>query len=265
MYACNVRAITKDNIPLVVKYCTAVYPAEAEVMIYVSSRTSVSIPRVYNVFMEPRGASTTTYIVQEYIPGTTLDSAFATLTADEHVSIAKEQRDIYSQLALFDGERTRLEPFNAPSWAENLYFYGTQNVLPVGEGEARSTLSFLTYFSDLPAMCDNISDTIPSREKFLTFFDLNRPPSFSHGDLTPWNVIVDKGHECLAVYVVAVVDWAEAGWYPYFWDTVAMERATDRYSRVQGFREMLRSSLLEYFPEGEKFELLWSHRALYLH
>ncbi|EIW56353.1 uncharacterized protein TRAVEDRAFT_87954, partial [Trametes versicolor FP-101664 SS1] len=67
-----------------------------------------------------------------------------------------------------------------------------------------------------------------TRDEFLAFFDLNRTPMFSHGDLTPWNIMVHNGR------ISGVVDWAEAGWYPYFWDSFVLERAADRFWQIQG-------------------------------
>lgn len=35
---------------------------------------------------------------------------------------------------------------------------------------------------------------------------------FTHGDFRPANIIVKDGH------VAAIVDWAQGGWYPEYWD-----------------------------------------------
>lgn len=36
---------------------------------------------------------------------------------------------------------------------------------------------------------------------------------FTHGDLTPRNIIVDSTHE-----IIGIVDWENAGWYPDYWE-----------------------------------------------
>ncbi|KAL4242341.1 hypothetical protein ABKN59_012041 [Abortiporus biennis] len=57
----------------------------------------------------------------------------------------------------------------------------------------------------------------PTFEGILSSFDLSKPPVFSHGDLMPCNIMVENGH------IVGVIGWAEAGWYPYFWDNYVLE------------------------------------------
>ncbi|MCJ1377968.1 hypothetical protein MMC17_001064 [Xylographa soralifera] len=43
---------------------------------------------------------------------------------------------------------------------------------------------------------------------------------FTHGDLTPWNILVHEGH------VTAILDWEAAGWYPEYWEFTTAWRYT---------------------------------------
>lgn len=40
----------------------------------------------------------------------------------------------------------------------------------------------------------------------------------THGDLHPYNIIVDRNHRTGQWEVTAIVDWTTAGWYPDYWE-----------------------------------------------
>ncbi|KAI0691959.1 hypothetical protein C8T65DRAFT_550662, partial [Cerioporus squamosus] len=56
-------------------------------------------------------------------------------------------------------------------------------------------------------------------DRLLQPYDFSRPPTFSHGDLQPSNIMVHEGH------IVGIIDWAEAGWYPYCWDADILHKS----------------------------------------
>ncbi|KAL1943364.1 hypothetical protein VTO73DRAFT_4439 [Trametes versicolor] len=249
---CAVRGIVKDSSPMVVKFGLEVYAREVEAMIFVASRTSVPVPRVYGVFTEAVGQSSKvmTYIVQEHIPGMRLEHAFESLSADEREAIAHKLKAIFTQLHSLSDSQTRLEPFGGGSWSRTFWFKCFQRDFPIGDADAHTAQSLLTYFIGITSR--SIQGCDWTRDEFLAFFDLDRAPIFSHGDLTPWNIMVRDGR------ILGIVDWAEAGWYPYFWDSFVLERAASMFRRIPGVREMLRAALLEYFPEGDKFGIHWN-------
>ncbi|EIW56346.1 kinase-like protein [Trametes versicolor FP-101664 SS1] len=246
----EVRSTVYDGVPIVVKFGLEVYLREAEAMTYVASRTSIPIPRIYGVFTEAVRNGTITYIVQEQVPGTRLEHAFESLSSSERVVISRQLQDVFAQLCGLTDGRTQLGPFGGGSWARTFWFKGFQTDFPMGDADAHTTRSLLAYFIGIS------SRSIPgcdwTRDEFLAFFDLGRAPNFSHGDLTPWNIMVHNGR------ISGVVDWAEAGWYPYFWDSFVLERAASTFRRIPGVREMLRAALLEYLPEGDKFGTHWN-------
>ncbi|OJT11351.1 hypothetical protein TRAPUB_12151 [Trametes pubescens] len=246
-----VRAIVKGDTPMVVKFGLEVYAREAEVMNYVASRTSIPMPRIYGVFTEAVGqsGSAMTYIVQEHVPGMRLEHAFESLSGSERDATARQLKDILTQLrGLTDGQ-TRLQPFGGGSWARTFWFKNFQRNFPISDEDARTTRSFLEYFTKIKSRSIQGCDWTP--DEFLSFFDLDCAPIFSYGDITPWNIMVYNGR------ISGVVDWVEAGWYPYFWDSFVLERAADRFWQIKGVDAMLRAALLEFFPEGDKFAIHW--------
>ncbi|KAI9066895.1 kinase-like protein [Trametes sanguinea] len=248
----TVLPIDYGGTPLMVKFGTHVYPREADAMAYVASRTTIRIPRLYAVFTDshPDTGRTVTYIVQERIPGTTLEGAWPTLTDVQREDIARELRDAYNQLGKLSGERTRLGPISG-GWMENLYFRYFRKHFPLEDGEAQTTESFLAYFRRVRGR-----HTVRGNwtlDEFLAFFDLRRPPIFSHGDLSAWNVMVADGR------LAAIIDWAEAGWYPYFWDSFCLRRNYTDY-RLPGWNSFV-DSLCEHFPEEDNFGIVWEPQA----
>ncbi|KAI2607857.1 kinase-like protein [Hypoxylon sp. NC1633] len=62
------------------------------------------------------------------------------------------------------------------------------------------------------------------REHLLDFLPHSDSSVFTHGDLTPRNILVDEtGH------ISAVIDWETAGWYPDYWEFANIQKpARDR-------------------------------------
>ncbi|EIW56351.1 kinase-like protein [Trametes versicolor FP-101664 SS1] len=236
---------------MVVKFGVEVYAREADVMTFVASHTSIHIPRLYGVFTEAVLNNTVTYIVQEQVPGTRLEHVFETLSASERDAIAHQLKDVFIQLHSLAGGRTRLEPFGGGSWARTLWFKCFQNDFPMGDDDAHTTRALLTYFLGITSRRYRPGGAW-KLDEFLALFDLDRAPIFSHGDLTPWNIMVHNGR------ISGIVDWAEAGWYPYFWDSFVLDRAASMFWKVPGAQEMLRAALLEFFPEGTEFGIHWN-------
>lgn len=42
---------------------------------------------------------------------------------------------------------------------------------------------------------------------------------FTHGDLFPWNILVEDGH------LSAILDWECSGWYPEYWEITTAWRS----------------------------------------
>ena len=214
----DVCAIEKDGLPMIVRFGSTVSRLEAEVVVFVASHTSVPVPEIYGVFSETMDGETITYIVEERLSGTNLRSALSTLDDAARDTITEELCSFLSELSGLSHYRNRLGPIRGP-WA-NSYFRFYQRRMPCDDDTARDTESFLRYFiayaktSDIT--CARASDHI------VDTFDLSKPPKFSHGDLQPSNIMIHDSH------VSGIVDWAEAGWYPYFWDAFVLFKSIHR-------------------------------------
>lgn len=215
MYSCHsvptrrVLDVALDGVKLIVKFGTDVYPVEASITRYVSEHTNVRVPNVYATFVDDtQGPRPVTYIVEERLPGQTLGSFLTSTSPHIDDTLLQELKDILTQLSTLNQHTTSLGPLQGP-W-RNDYFRSFLERFPCTPDDARTTRDFIEYFLHV-SRSRNISYS-RNVEECLLPFDFERPPVFSHGDLGPSNIMVENGH------IVGIIDWEQAGWYPYFWD-----------------------------------------------
>ncbi|KAI0761502.1 kinase-like domain-containing protein [Trametes elegans] len=245
----SVRLVQWKQIPLVVKYGTEVCLAEAETTIFVSLHTTVRVPRIYGTFVESdrlgdesRARQTVTYIFEEQLLGQTLTEVWPLLTCSERKTIEYELADVFFKLSSIGPSSKRcLGPLRG-SW-KNAWFFPFQARFPYGEQGARTTQSFLAYFQDIAFA--------KRKEDGLERFDLYRRAVFSHGDLRPANIMINAGH------IVGIIDWAEAGWYPYFWDSFVLECSTFAYRKLRGWDGLAQGLGAWYADEAHEFLETW--------
>ena len=235
----KIQAIEQDGVPLVVRYGYNVSPIEAETTSFVAEHTSVRVPRIFAVFAEPCEGSNRiiTYIVEERLPGTTLLDALPTLDEHSRETITGELRTIFSQLATSSNLRNRLGPLRGPWHRGNANFAWLLDHHPCSEDDARDTEGFVRYWLNIakkrPLTAHRASD------RLLEPYDFSKPPVFSHGDLQPSNIMVRDGH------VAGIIDWAEAGWYPYFWDAYNLLKSTYQLWAVRSIWQPMAASLCD--------------------
>ncbi|KAH9885125.1 hypothetical protein C8Q73DRAFT_345270 [Cubamyces lactineus] len=269
-----------DRLSLIVIYGTQVSAVEAETITLVSRHTSVPVPEIHAVFTEqeplpaairkhkrkgqcPQTASprrTMTYIVEERLPGRSLTTAWPAMRSAQRKIIAGELKNVLSQLSGLMPNRHTLGPLRGP-W-RNTYFHPFRDSFPCGDHDARVTHTFLAYFADV-AMTDpdhvdensNGDDDGDGTGKWktidLSHFSMRHLSVFSHGDLQPDNVLVHRGH------IVGIVDWAKAGWYPYFWNSFVLFASMSRFAHLQGWEKVAPTLCPWYTEEARKFWAIW--------
>lgn len=235
----KIQSIEKDGVPLIVRYGREVSPIEAETTVFVAQHTSVRVPTIHAVFSEYREDSghTVTYIVEERLPGTTLADALATLDDHAREVITGELRTIFSQLATLSSHRDRLGPLRGPWNIGNGNFAHLIRYHSCDEDTARDTRSFIQYWVNIVARSTLTSHRVSDR--LFEPYDYSRPPVFSHGDLQPTNIMVHEGH------VAGIIDWADAGWYPYFWDAYNLYKSTHQLWKLHALWVPMASQLCD--------------------
>lgn len=196
----------------------------------VAQQTSIPVPHVRRLVQSKYSK----VIAMEHIPGKQLSVVWPTLSWSGRVRIAFIIHSYIRQLRKIQHPRSTIPgPLGGPDEGGKI----CQSPLFGQVVETRGpfkTYADLTHFFN-----DRLARTVKSEARTLesqgkppssvdspTTFDDSQPLVLTHQDLNPRNFIVgDDGHLWL-------VDWAWAGFYPPWFEFVAMRRQTENEERV---------------------------------
>ncbi|KAI0781872.1 kinase-like domain-containing protein [Abortiporus biennis] len=232
----QVYATECNGVPIIIKFGTHVFKVEADVMDFVAKNTSIRVPMVHAFLFDDNSGMG--FLVEERLPGRTLEALLSAMDQSTQETIIKDNR------------RDFLGPLQG-RW-DNSYFYHLSQHFPINENTGRTFHTFLKYFYDVPGYYQYRRPK-PTFEEVLSSFDLSKPPMFSHGDLMPCNILVENGH------IVGVIDWAEAGWYPYFWDSYVLLKTVKGREKLQAaamWKDMIPQLCESYEKEYKTFNSL---------
>jgi aminoglycoside phosphotransferase len=194
----------------VVKYGPHISNSEADSLVFVQANTRLPVPRVFATFSHDNK----NYIVMSRLPGQQLSRVLLTLSTDEIDTIATELKSMME-----DMRRLRVADFETES------FIGSIGRRPCTDMIFRLGIESKGPFKAIDEMHDNILEryaNLVTRSEIWTLHHrrLYREATgtqsivFTHGDLSPQNILVEGGH------VSGIVDWEQAGWYPEYWEYV---------------------------------------------
>lgn len=210
-----VTSVVRVREHFIVKFGRYVQLQEGENMLFVRQCTNVPVPTVYALFHDEK--TNNNFIVQEYIPGTSLYLAWKDLTASQ-------KRAIASQLRLNMDELRQIPSpgYYGGIWRQTTRDFTFADPLSIGPGPDETiTCPHETEEEWVDAMWRCLDSKIKSLERerlpmlrklYQIIFKGHRPV-FTHADFFPGNMILrddDKG--------VVVIDWERSGWYPSFWE-----------------------------------------------
>ena len=193
----------------VVKFGPDVDIYEAKAMAFVAnSALSVPVPKVFRAEIFEDG---TTVIEMEDIPGETLQEVWPTISEEAKKSFARQMNAILEHLRSLQGR-----------------YIGSVDEGPAVDmrrsteqgGPFSSETDFNTFLRQ-----NAVSKTPKIYHRMLASLmsDTHRI-LFTHGDLSPRNIIVREGR------IVGLLDWECAGWYPEYWEFVRFFR--NIYTRI---------------------------------
>ncbi|KAH7019747.1 kinase subdomain-containing protein [Ilyonectria destructans] len=196
---------------LIVKTGPWVHLTEAATMEFISTNTSIPVPRVHCSFVHNNRA----YIVMKRIQGSVLAKTWMTLSEIDRETVLAQLRRILKELrsltppdikvrscvngTLYDSRiphaRPRFGPFQTIQDFHRWLRDGFRlEDYPDRKGEKD--------YEDIEAMITKQNGPWP-------------PPVFTHGDLNPCNILL-RGTQ-----VVGIIDWEFSGWYPFYWEYTA--------------------------------------------
>ncbi|OCT49045.1 Protein kinase-like protein [Cladophialophora carrionii] len=148
------------------------------------------------------------FIEMEWMEGDTLENVWNELTNEEKLSYARQLREVILDLWIKAGYRS-------PSQSE-----------PGRPISDRGSLQRILAEQHHIHHSDHLSESAGS-----LFTATDHKIVFTHGDLSPINIIVREGR------VVGIVDWEYAGWYPEHWEFVQFFRAM--YADYRNFADVI--------------------------
>ena len=217
------RTVVRVGRHFVVKYGQGVDIIEGENMLFVQSRTTITIPKVYALYTEP--STKKNYIVMENVDGDTLASRWPSLTRQQKEVIVAKLRCFYEELRQIPspgyfgslGERHLLDEIfwtceEAPS------ING-----PFKSEDALNEAMALKYIHD-----GRPTYKADFYRQSLSYVFRGHQPIYTHADCQRKNIIICKvapgdrdlnaDHHLEDEYKVTIVDWEKAGWYPSYWE-----------------------------------------------
>lgn len=217
------RRVVRVGKHFVVKYGQGVDIIEGENMLFVQSRTTVTIPKVYALYTE--SDTKTNYIVMENVDGHTLASTWPSLTSQQKETIAAKLRDFYEELRKIPspgyfgslGKRHLLDEI-----------FWTREEAPMINGPFESE----DALNEAMALKYMIEGRPTYKADFyrqsLPYVFKGHQPTFTHADCQRKNIMICKiplrGEDSNAkqpfedIYKVTIIDWEKAGWYPSYWE-----------------------------------------------
>ncbi len=193
----------------IVKTGRRVHLTEGATMKFLAGNTTIPVPKVYCSFVHKNRA----YIVMERIRGEDLPRAWKSLSKEEIEGIFEQLRGIFQELrSLTPPSDTGVESCVGGSLFDDRIPRGNPRFGPF------KTIQEFHFWLRRDLKPEDLKD----REKDQDWHDLQEmmrqqdgpwsPPTFTHGDLNPFNILLREGK------VVGIIDWEFSGWYPHYWE-----------------------------------------------
>lgn len=181
------------------KKAKGLYLGEADAL-RIAEAAGLPVPHVYSAGM----SDDVEFIEMDFIPGQTLEQVWNDMTAEQKGDIAKQLRGILIAMRSIPPPSQMIVSCDGTGVWETRK-YRTYDAPPCLDEQAFNEylLSGLT-FKTPPAVRDAFAEKLRTNHRVV----------LSHCDLAPRNIIVRDGK------VVALIDWADAGWYPEYWEYV---------------------------------------------
>jgi aminoglycoside phosphotransferase len=245
LYSHSGITVTDVGDGMLVKHGRGVREDEGAATQFVSANTSIPVPKIFAIVTNK--TTSTTYIVQEKLPGTKLMDVLPSMDGATRTAIAKRLAHILQELSKLD-TKGQMGEFGRSYYEAGLLSRFNSRC------DAKTTQEFISFVADYG---NNMSDST-HLDAHINSFDMSRPPIFSHGDFVPENILVEEGR------VTGIIDWESAGWYPYFWnDYIARARLGMPKFKGNGWKEMLPTIMTSYPKEVEAFQWLFHYADIY--
>lgn len=172
---------------------------EAPNLHFLRQATSIPVPSVVEDWEERDGSY---FLLMRRIPGAPLSSLWAGMTMDEKENIAKQTADYLMQLRTLHSDQ--MESLgNKPLYSAFLFPKGYG--LPHGPFSSDNDL-----WAEMELALEGVPDD--ARQRLRKRMPSAAPYTFTHGDLTSVNIMVEHGN------LAGILDWEASGYFPVWWE-----------------------------------------------
>ncbi|KAG7294082.1 hypothetical protein NEMBOFW57_004144 [Staphylotrichum longicolle] len=200
----------------IVKYGKWVTLQEGENMLFVRQTTNIPVPTVYALFHDDE--TDFKFIVQEFIPGKTLEKVWPTLSDADKAAVASQLRRHMDELRGIPAPG-----FYGGIWRQPIqdYFFtdvnlGTrphldETISGPQETEEQWTEAMWRCLDDRVYGDDRLR--LPFLRQHYHALFKGHKPVFTHADLLHENIMLREDGK-----TVVIIDWERSGWYPSYWE-----------------------------------------------
>lgn len=200
---------------------------------FVQEQTSIPVPAVVESWEEGNH----TLILMRRIPGEPLSKAWPKLSTDEKERIAKQTAEYLQQLRKLQSDS--IQSLGGRPVFSNFLFKDKDSELPHGPLASDDDL-----WDDMER---GLKETIPEavRMRLRHCMPSAMPYTFTHGDLTNVNIIVENGS------LTGIIDWEMSGYFPVWWEYVCTSVPDSEEDRE--WKALLR----KYMPDHSAAREFW--------
>lgn len=172
---------------------------EAPNVRFLASRTSIPIPQIVEEWQEDDGAS---FLLTKRIRGQTLSEIWPKMTSADKERVAKQTAEYLMQLHELRSDR--LESIGGhPIYSAFLF----PNGYGIGHGPFSSDDEL---WAEMSLALTQVPEQV--RSKLRQRMPAATPYTFTHGDLTNVNIIVENGN------LAGILDWESSAFFPVWWE-----------------------------------------------
>ncbi|KAL3462788.1 kinase-like domain-containing protein [Aspergillus heterothallicus] len=210
------------NDEVVVKFGRGVKAYEGQVLIFLQRYLpTIPAPRLYAMYEDAE--TDETFLIMQRIPGQQLDVIWPTLTESEKDDIVCKLRTIFDYIR--DVQCPKPDFFGGLDGGplHHYLFHNRKGGLGPFQGESSFVAGLIAKYRAHVEHNKWPDYKVRLYETHLPAALQGHRPTLTHGDVQQKNIMVvestgQKNEHGERAFDVVLVDWADAGWYPEFWE-----------------------------------------------
>lgn len=208
--------------------------SELETILFVQKHTTIPVPRVTKVYDD----GDCQHLIMERVSGEPLETIWGSLATEQKQNIIMELTTYIEQLR-------RLAPPEPGAIGSTFMSSGYDHRLGGNRFGPFQTVADFHGFVRRGTATDAWDESVARVHGRSNSYKVK----FTHGDLCPNNILVNKGK------ITAIIDWEFAGWFPEYWEYTKMHYGWRPYRKE--IYDALDRTLTRYTEELAAESAIW--------